>query len=77
MGSVFDFNQPFVVQTDLRKTGRVSHSGFQWTFYILTPQVCGKEGLGGHIAIDEDRVIMDRTGQDIGDRTEDKGRILS
>jgi hypothetical protein len=29
MGSVFDFTQPFVVQTDdLPKTGRLSHSGF-------------------------------------------------
>jgi hypothetical protein len=28
MGLVFDFTQPFMVQTDLRKTGRLSHSGF-------------------------------------------------
>jgi hypothetical protein len=32
MGLVFDFTQPFMIQTDLRKTGRLSHSGFQWTF---------------------------------------------
>ena len=44
--------------------------------YILTPQVRGKEGLGGYIAIDEDRVIADRTGQDVGDRTEDREGIL-
>jgi hypothetical protein len=41
-------SQPFLVQYDLRKTGRVSHSGFQWTFIaVLAPQVRGEEGLGG------------------------------
>lgn len=44
--------------------------------HVLTPQVRGKEGLGRCVAIDEDRVIADRTGQDVGDRTEDRERIL-
>ena len=44
--------------------------------YVLTPQIRGKEGLGGCVAIDEDRVIADRTGQDVGDRTEDREGIL-
>ena len=29
------FTQPFTVQTDLRKTGCLSHSGFQCTFIAL------------------------------------------
>ena len=42
----------------------------------LTPQVRREEGLGRCVAVDEDRVIADRTGQDVGDRTEDGERVL-
>jgi hypothetical protein len=44
--------------------------------YVLTPQVRGKEGLGGCVTVNEDRVIADRTGQDVGDRIEDRASIL-
>ncbi len=44
--------------------------------HVLTPQVRGKEGLSGCVAIDKDRVIADRTGQDVGDQTEDRERIF-
>jgi len=40
--------------------------------HVLTPQVRGQEGLGGRVAIDEDRVIADRTGQDVEEGTEDR-----
>jgi hypothetical protein len=44
--------------------------------YTLTPQVGGKEGLSGCVAIDEDRIVADRTSQDVRDRAEDKERVL-
>lgn len=30
--------------------------------YIRAPQVSGEEGLGGYIAVDEDRIVTDRAG---------------
>jgi hypothetical protein len=32
-----------------------------YRLHVLTPQVRGKEGLSGRVAIDEDRVVADRT----------------
>ena len=45
--------------------------------HILTPKICSKEGFCRCVAIDEDGIVADRTGQDVGDRTEDGERILS
>jgi hypothetical protein len=44
--------------------------------YILAPQVSGEEGLGGCVAIDEDRIVTDRAGQDVRDWAEDRERVL-
>jgi hypothetical protein len=44
--------------------------------HVLTPQVRGKEWFGRRVVIDEDRVITDRTGQDVGDWAEDGVEIL-
>jgi hypothetical protein len=35
MGSVCDFTGPVIGRADLQKTGRLSHSGFQYTFIAL------------------------------------------
>ena len=44
--------------------------------YILAPQVGGVERLGGCVAVDEDRIVADRAGQDVRDRAEDRERVL-
>ena len=44
--------------------------------HTQAPQVGGEEGLGGCIAIDEDRIVADRAGQDVRDRAEDRERVL-
>jgi hypothetical protein len=42
----------------------------------LTSQVRREEGLGGAVTVDQDRVIADRARQDVGDRAEDRERVL-
>ena len=44
--------------------------------HVLTPQVRVEERLSRRVAIDEDRVVADRTGQDVGDWAEDRKGIL-
>jgi len=44
--------------------------------HTQAPQVGGEEGLGGCIAIDEDRIVADRAGQDVRDRAEERERVL-
>ena len=44
--------------------------------HFLGPQVRGEEGLGGRVAIDEDRIVADRAGQDVRDQAEDRARVL-
>jgi hypothetical protein len=44
--------------------------------HTLTPQVGGEEGLSGCVAIDEDRIVADRAGQDVRDWAEDRERVL-
>ena len=45
-------------------------------YHSLTLQVHHKEGLSRYVIIDEDYVIMNHTGQDVGDWTEDEERVL-
>lgn len=44
--------------------------------YILAPQISSEERLGGCIAVDENRIVADRAGQDVRDRAEDGKRVL-
>ena len=44
--------------------------------HTQAPQVGGKEGLGGCVAIDEDRIVADHAGQDVRDRAEDGETVL-
>jgi hypothetical protein len=44
--------------------------------HALARQVRGVERLGGCVAIDEDCIIADCAGQDMGDRIEDRERVF-
>ena len=44
--------------------------------HALARQVRGVEGLGGCVAIDENRTVADYAGQDIRNRTENREKVL-
>jgi hypothetical protein len=46
-------------------------------YSLKTPQPRCKEWLGGCIAIDQDRIIADCAGQDMGNRTEDGESVFA
>jgi hypothetical protein len=49
---------------------------YLYRLYICSPQIRSKEGLGRYIAINEDRLVTDCTGQDVRDRVEEGERVL-